>query len=185
MLSQAEFIRWLVARLENAGIDYMVAGSVASTFYGEPRSTYDVDVVIDGTDEQIRRFAASIASESYVTDSAVAEAIRSRSQFNVIEYATGWKADLILRKNRPFSIAEFRRRRDGTPAGVNAKIASPEDVILSKLEWSIMGESERQVRDACNLYRFQKGTLDEAYLDKWAEELGVTDLLRRARESAI
>lgn len=161
----------------------MVAGSVASGFYGEVRSTQDVDVVIDGSGEQIRRFAKSIASDGYVTEIAVEEAIRLRSQFNVIDYATGWKADLILRKSRPFNVVEFGRRRDGTPAGVEAKIASPEDVILSKLEWSKLGESERQFRDASNLYSLQKASLDEAYLDRWAEELGVANLLDLVRES--
>lgn len=182
-MTQEAFLRRIVACLDAAGIPYMVAGSVASGLYGEPRSTQDVDIVIDAAGERVERFVGSLGDDCYVSLSAVREAVRQRSLFNVIDYASGWKADFILRKNRPFSVSEFQRRREGKLIGVDAKVAAPEDVILSKLEWSKLSESERQLRDAATVYRTVRSSLDEAYLDRWAEDLDVVDLLRRVRGS--
>lgn len=180
-MTHDEFLRLVAARLQQADIPYMVVGSIASSFYGEPRSTHDVDIVIDPSAERLERFVREVASFLYVDATAAREALRRRDMFNVIDTSSGNKADLILRKNRPFNVSEFARRRFADPE--EFMIASPEDVILSKLEWSKLGESERQFRDASNLYSIKKEKLDEAYLDRWAEELDVTDLLRRVRES--
>lgn len=180
-MTQEAFLRRIIACLDQAGVAYMIAGSVASGLYGEPRSTQDVDIVIDASAERVERFVASLGDDCYVRLSAVREAIRERSLFNVIDYASGWKADFILRKDRPFSVSEFRRRRDGRPIGIDAKVAAPEDVILSKLEWSKLSESERQLRDASAVYRTVLSSLDEAYLDRWSEELDVVELLRSVR----
>lgn len=176
-----EFLRFVAARLQQADIPYMVVGSVASSYYGEPRSTQDVDIVIDPSSERLDEFVRDVGDSLYVDVSAARQAFRGRDMFNVVDTSTGSKADLILRKNRPFNVSEFARRRFADSEGFT--IASPEDVILSKLEWSKLGESERQFRDASNLYSLQRASLDEAYLDRWAEELGVADLLARVRES--
>jgi hypothetical protein len=97
--------------------------------------------------------------------------------FNVIETVSGWKVDLIVRKDRPFSEAEFARRRRLEVLGVDMMIASPEDVVLSKLEWARLGGSERQLDDVRGVLRLQGSALDVAYLRRWAVDLGVADLL--------
>jgi hypothetical protein len=99
--------------------------------------------------------------------------------FNVVEFATGSKADLILLKDRPFSREEFSRRRRMDVFGVPVWAVTPEDVILSKLEWSKMGEAERRFRDALGVAIVQAPRLELDYLGKWAVELGVEDLLNR------
>jgi hypothetical protein len=99
--------------------------------------------------------------------------------FNVIHLETGFKIDLIVRKSRAFSNEEFSRRRPAIVSGQARSFASPEDVILSKLEWSMLGNSERQFHDALNVARVQAGTLDREYLTRWAEDLGIAELLMR------
>jgi hypothetical protein len=178
-MSQAEFLGRLVALLEQAGIPFMVAGSLASGVHGEPRTTNDIDVVISPTAEQLRRFLASLGAAYYVSPQAALEAFHQRSMFNIIDLDTGFKADLILRKDRPFDLEEFGRRRTVTVLGNTAPVASPEDIILSKLEWSAITESDRQIRDALGVVMVQRDSLDLAYLRKWAKELGVADRLEK------
>lgn len=108
--------------------------------------------------------------------------------FNIIDFDTGWKADLIIRKERPFSVGEFSRRQWGTILGRSVAIASAEDVILSKLEWDKITPSERQFLDALNVAKVQWAALDQNYLRKWAADLEVSEkleeLLRQAKPTA-
>jgi hypothetical protein len=182
-----EYVVRLVGNLEAAGIPYMVAGSVGSTFHGEPRTSNDVDVVIDPTPEQLERLVPALAAEHYVSPEAAREALSRRSMFNIIDLGSGWKADLILRKDRPFSREEFSRRRPVSLLSTPVWLASPEDVILSKLEWSKITPSDRQLRDALGVAVNQWSHLDQEYLRRWARELGVEEpleqLLREAEAS--
>lgn len=177
-----DFVAWLAAALNRAEIPYMVAGSLASTFHGEHRATNDVDVVIAPDEPQLARFVESLGKEFYVSSAAARDALRRRGMFNVIHPGSGFKADLIVRKARPFSVEEFDRRRDAELLGVRVWLASPEDVILSKLEWSRQGESDRQFRDALGVAQSQWAALNREYLERWSAELGVHDLWLRLAE---
>jgi len=172
----------LVMKLENAGIPYMISGSLGSSLHGEPRATNDIDLVIAPTARQLDIFVQSLGEGYYVNGEAAQEAFRDRATFNVIDYQAGWKADLIFRRNRPFSLEEFRRRIQGNVVGIPVFVVSPEDAILSKLEW--FGESERQFRDAQGVAVVQWDTLDKEYLRKWARELNVEDLLENLLRNA-
>jgi len=99
--------------------------------------------------------------------------------FNVVHLETGFKVDLIVRKSRPFSRMEFSRRQPAFYLGANRWFATAEDTILAKLEWSKASGSERQFNDALNVAKLQKENLDQAYLENWAKELGVLDLLEK------
>jgi hypothetical protein len=102
-------LRKIIAALEAAHIPHMVVGSFASTAHGEPRTTRDLDLVIDPRPDQLNELLAALDAEHYYVDSDVAhDALRHRSMFNIIEIATGWKLDLVIRKARPFSIEEMQ-----------------------------------------------------------------------------
>jgi hypothetical protein len=176
-MTQEEFLAELAGRLEAAGIPYMVAGSHASSYHGQPRATQDVDLVIDPSPEQLDEFLTRLGDPFYVSPEAAHEALRRRSPFNIILVTDGWKADLIIRKERPFSLEEFRRRQVGQMHGRALPLASAEDVILSKLEWSRISQSERQLSDALNVAVALWPALDRDYLRKWASELGVANTL--------
>ena len=107
MIAQREFIKRLIALLDKAGIPYMVAGSVGSSFHGRPRATQDTDVVIDPTEDQFASFLALLEQGYYISLDAALDALRRRTMFNIVDLEGGWKADLILRKDRPFSRQEF------------------------------------------------------------------------------
>ena len=97
--------------------------------------------------------------------------------FNIIDVTTGWKADLILRKDRAFSREEFARRQPAIIAGTHTYISTPEDAILSKLEWHTISESDTQRKDVIEMIIANIDSLDRNYLKMWASELGLTGLL--------
>lgn len=182
-MSAADLLATIVAALDAAGVPHMLAGSMASSFHGEPRSTQDIDLVIDPDESSLREFAESLdRRQFYVGDPDAA--LRNRDQFNVIDLETGWKVDLIIRKNRPFSRTEFDRRRAIELLGVSTHLATAEDTILAKLEWARASGSERQMSDVVAILRVGQDELDAAYLQRWAGELGVADLLNRAMRRA-
>lgn len=163
----------------------MLTGSFASTHYGTSRSTQDVDIVIDLTDEQLRNLIESLNQTNYYAElNSALEAKKRESLFNVIDRETGWKIDLIFRKSRPFSQEEFDRRKVVTLDGLPIYMASAEDVIIAKLEWSKLGHSQRQIEDAGTIVRIRRGTLDGSYLEKWISELGLADQWSNAKKAA-
>jgi hypothetical protein len=183
-MTQEEFLGRMVEILEQAGVPFMVAGSHGSSFHGQPRTTNDVDLVIDPSAHQLEQFVALAGQQYYVSPEAARDAFRLRSMFNVIDFESGWKADLIIRKDRPFSVTEFQRRRPEILHGRSTPIATAEDVILTKLEWNRITPSERQLRDALNVAVVQWPTLDRGYLRTWAPALGVEDSLEELLREA-
>lgn len=179
MTGQRDFIEMLTSTLESLNIPYMLAGSVCSGFHGEPRATNGVDVVIGCSEDQLMAFVDEVAGRCYVDRTAARQAFRQRLMFNVIDLETGWKADLILLKDRPFSREEFRRRAIVSILGLSLYVASPEDTILSKLEWSRESGSDRQYRDALGVAALQWDRLDRAYLRHWGDVLGVGNAIRK------
>ena len=179
MSGESAFLREVAGRLEQAGIPYMVSGSLGSSFHGEPRATNDIDIVIAPDGSQLEALLASFGEEYYASEEAARRALRRGGAFNVIDAVGGWKADLIICRDRAFSREELSRREPAEVMGVKVAVVSPEDSILSKLEWAGQGESERQFRDALGVAAMRGADLDVAYLKKWAPELGVEPLLER------
>jgi hypothetical protein len=180
--SEQETLEAVVGHLERLSIPYMVTGSMASSHHGRPRTTHDADIVIEPSGESLESLLGAVAASGmYVSANAAREALRRRRQFNVIDTDSGFKVDLIIRKDRPFSREEFARRRAvALTARLTASIASPEDSILSKLEWARKaGESERQIEDAAAIVVIVGDVLDVAYIERWVDELGVAALWRR------
>ena len=162
--------------LRSAGVPFMVVGSLASTLHGEPRATRNVDIVIDPTAAQLADLLERFGDGTFYVDDAM-EALTHRDLFNVIHPGSGWKVDFVIRKDRPFSIAELGRREEVDLLGVGLDVATAEDTVLAKLEWARIGGSERQLSDAASVIAVSGDGLDWDHLRTWAEALGVTDLL--------
>lgn len=185
MRSQADLIRLFSGRLESAGIGYMLVGSLASSFHGEPRSTRDIDIVIDPSAESLNRFLREVMLDDFYVDGASAsEALASRTQFNIIDPSSGWKIDLIIRKDRPFSRQELGRRLAVRVLDVDTHVATAEDTIVAKLEWARSGESEQQLRDVVSILAASRDALDRTYLATWITALGLEQLWERAQQLA-
>lgn len=176
-----ETLREILARLEAQGIAYMVVGSVAAAAYGRQRATQDFDVVVEAGASALRALVRSLPEDRfYASEEAAMEALRYETQFNVLDMATGWKADLIPRKHRAFSETEFARRTRLEVMGVPMYVASVEDVIVAKLEWAKAGGSERQLEDVRTLVRLRGDLLDRAYVEQWVQRLDLREMWDRA-----
>ena len=177
MTDLAEFMSRITQILDTAGAPYMLVGSIASAFHGMPRSTQDVDIVVDLDVNTLEAVLGLLPEECYyVSADAAKDAVRRRGQFNVIDLASGWKADLIVKKSRPFSEQEFERRIRVTLLGIDVWLTSAEDSIISKLEWArLSGASERQLRDVSGILD-RAQSLDVDYIERWVSHLALSDL---------
>lgn len=180
-----ELLRKITVALESNGIPYMLTGSLASSMYGVPRATNDIDIVIAPTREQLLSMVQLFQRVGLTVERrAAVAALRRKTQFNVIDFSQGLKVDLILRKDRDFSVTEFDRRETHEVEGVRLTIASPEDVLLAKLEWARIGDSERQLIDAAGIIKVQGNSLDVSYLERWVEQLGLEEQWAAAQQKA-
>ena len=185
MTEQGELLRRIVGLLDEASIPHMVVGSLASSFHGEPRQTRDIDIVIDPTPEALRRLLELVPPDDFYADAeAATEALDRRTSFNLVEIHTGWKVDLIVRRDRPFSREELGRRLRVRLLDTDADVATAEDTVIAKLEWATEGDSERQLRDVAAILGTQESGLDHEYIGRWVRALDLEDAWSRARELA-
>lgn len=176
----------MVSTLDRAQIEYMITGSTASSLQGEPRLTHDLDVVVVISAVQIPALLAAFPSpDFYVSREAVEEAINTGGTFNVLDTREGDKVDFWMLTDSAFDQSRFRRRYEQEVLGVRLKVSSPEDTILAKLRWAALsGGSEKQFQDALRVYEVQAETLDVAYVEHWADRLGVREAWERIRAEA-
>jgi hypothetical protein len=180
-MSLAGLLADVLPRLDDIGIPYMVTGSLASSYHGEPRATLDLDVVIDPTEAALERLVDGLQDAGYYVDRDAAHAaLRTRGQFNAIGPDSS-KVDFILRRNRPLSVEEFARRQAADLLGTPGTIASAEDLVIAKLEWAVASESERQLRDVAGILAAAGEEFDEDYVERWVDALGLAETWRDVR----
>ena len=177
----------LVQAFDTLGVEYVVGGSLASSVYGVPRATQDVDLVADLKAANAENLERLLSGDFYVDADMIRDAIARRASFNVIHLATMFKADVFIMKPDAWSREEMSRARqedlDGPDGAVAIRFASPEDTLLHKLVWYRLGNetSDRQWSDILGVLKIQGDRLDTEYLERWAPQLGVADLWVRAR----
>ena len=176
MSAELDVLQDALARLDRERVPYMLTGSLALSYYAEPRMTRDIDLVIEFPDGDAKRLASLFEPEYYVSEADVERALRGRGMFNILHLQKLVKLDLIVRKDEPFRRHEFGRRVRVRLGGFDAWIATREDLILSKLVWAQSSGSEQQLRDVRSLLA---GAADLGYLQGWAAELGVARLLEK------
>lgn len=174
-MQDPDFISLFVAPLEAAGIRYMITGSVASSIYGEPRNTLDIDLVVLIQPDQIPLLHQLFPEDDFYLPPSDVVAIESRREahghFNIIHHHTGLKADIYLSRNHPtlpWALAHARRVQTTT---CEITIAPPEYVILHKLEFYRESGHQRHLRDIAGMIEQQQ--LDHQFLDSQLRQLGL------------
>lgn len=183
-------LRPVVLSLQSMNVRYYVGGSVASSVYGVGRTTLDVDLVAELSLEQIAPLVEDLKETFYISENMIRDAVKRRSCFNVIHLETMFKVDIFIPKNRQFDRSAISRIRKDTlgfgDSELDTYVASPEDVILNKLEWYRKGDevAQRQWDDVIGVLKIQAKNLDFDYLQKWAADLKISDLLERVISEA-
>jgi hypothetical protein len=163
---------------ESLDVPYLVTGSVASTAYGEPRMTLDIDIVAAIEERHVAGFLEAFPHEEYYVDrEEIMDALRRSGQFNIIHPASGLKIDVFVKGQNAFDDSRFSRgRRIAVAEGREAVFASPEDVILKKMEYFKAGGSDKHLRDIVGILKVSTEQMDRSYITLWAERLGLADI---------
>ena len=180
----------VVEVLEKLRIPYYLGGSLASSVYGTPRATQDIDIVADIQFQHVKLFVNSFTEEEfYIDEEMIKEAIASKSSFNIIHLEAMIKVDIFIFNDTSFAQSEMsRRRRELIMSDPESFVSlpTPEDIILQKLLWFNMGGrvSDRQWQDILGVINVQSNKLDLTYLNLWAKKLNLFELLQQALKDA-
>lgn len=166
-------------RLEGSGVDYMLVGSMAGNYWGVPRSTHDIDFVIEYGTTQVADILAAFRDEFFIQKVSVESALKPPHQFNALDNRSALKVDFFRVAGDDYEFERFRRRKRITLFDQPAWIAMPEDVLLHKLRWHTISPTDRQLTDARGICLVSGDVLDRDYLNHWAQQIGVSDLLKK------
>ena len=176
----------IIQAFEELRILYYIGGSVASSAYGNARSTLDVDLVTNLSPHHIKPLTKKLRKEYYIDPEMIAEAIKTKSSFNLLHLQSMLKVDIFILKDSTYSNKEFERKikdkLEDDEKTISIYLCSPEDIILNKLEWFKLGDeaSEKQWSDILGVIKVQSDNLDKDYLKYWAKQLEVSELLVKA-----
>jgi len=175
-MEQSELLRYVVTALERLGLRYFVTGSTVTIFFGEPRFTNDIDIVVSLPATAVSEFCRQFPEEEfYVSDEAARDAVRYRSQFNIIHPGSGLKIDVIVPPATEFNRLRFQRaQRVHAGPDWDATFSSPEDAIMMKMKYFQEGGSEKHLRDITGVLRTSGEKIDMAYIEQWAATLNLT-----------
>jgi len=178
-MNEIDIVRDISHRFEQAGIPYMLTGSMAMNYYAQPRMTRDIDIVIAITPEDVGRISALFRPDYYVSEQNIRESLAHESIFNLIHQESVIKVDCIIRKSSEYRRIEFERRQKISIVDFTTFIVSKEDLIISKLAWAKNSHSEVQLNDVRNLLATG---YEAAYLRRWTRELRLDNLLNECLE---
>ncbi len=173
-MNEIDVIRDVSRKLEEAGIPYMLTGSMAMNYFAQPRMTRDIDLVVALVARDVETIIRLFGTAYYVSEESVRESVACESIFNLVHLESLIKVDCIVRKSSEYRRTEFERRQKITLLDFTTWIVSKEDLIISKLFWAKDSHSEVQLRDVKNLLATG---FDEFYLKRWTVDLGLDRLL--------
>jgi hypothetical protein len=172
--------------LEALGVRYVIGGSIAASFWAQPRATADSDFAVDLDSVSVGALVSRLEEGWYVDPELAAEAVRRCGFFNVVHLEPFVKIDVFVPPNEGIHPNKWDRARRVDFAGSSVAVTSPEDIVLQDLDWYRRGGevAQQQLADSIRVLQEQGDRIDDAYLDEWAERIGVADLLKRVRATA-
>jgi hypothetical protein len=180
MSEELEVLKIVTGRLNDAGIPYMISGSIAANYYTIPRMTRDIDMVIELQQCNIDKFIGLFERDFYVDREMVTREVLRKGMFNLIHNQYVIKIDFIIKTSSPYQQVEFSRRIKVLVDQGSMWFVSPEDLVISKLIWAKDSHSEMQLKDVKNLVE-TVDNLDTGYIEQWLQKLGLEELYKEAR----
>jgi predicted nucleotidyltransferase len=180
-MSQLELLNKVIGNLNKHDIAYMLTGSIVSSIQGEPRTTHDIDILIELRQNDIPVLVQCFTGERYFLDEeSVVDAVKKKQMFNLIDTIEGDKIDFYILPESEYELNRFKRKIQIHILGLNVYISTPEDTIISKLRWcKLSGNSQKQFIDAKNVYKNQMNNLDLHYIKQWIGKLELTTLFEK------
>lgn len=177
-MEQLDFLKLIVQLLERAGVRYMIVGSYASGYWGEPRTTYDLDVVVSLLLSDVPQVASLFPeTDFYLSVPAAMDAVQQGGQFNVIHPESGNKVDFMVQDSTEWGCQQLDRRKlVEFGAGFQCYVGAPEDIILSKMLYYQEGQSPKHLRDIAGMLKVSSSQIDRDYIANWAGKLGILDI---------
>lgn len=171
----------IIAKLLNdLQISYIITGGIAVLVWGRPRFTADIDIVVELKEKDVDNLEKALRGLSdfgYIDRSMMERALKNKGEFNFIDGETGVKVDFWVSKDNELSHLQFQRKVEKDINGQKVYFISPEDLILSKLDWYKKSESTRQLEDVESVFKISGKILDKNYLNFWAKKLGFSETL--------
>lgn len=183
-MTQEEVLKTVIDRLHRIQVPYMLTGAIAVNYYGRPRLTHDLDLVVELESSMVKRIVVSLQSDFYVATEGILEALRHRTMFNALHQDTGLKVDFWLKGADRYDAARFQRRKRRKIFDRMMFITTAEDLITMKLKWYRDSSSEKHYLDALGVYQIQKDHLDLSYMKEWLSHFSITDLFERLKAKA-
>ena len=183
----SDLLRYTTVAIAGMGLRYFVTGSTATVFSGEPRFTNDIGVVVDLPEGRVAECCRQFPQDQlYVSIEAAQDAVRTKSQFNMIHPASGLKVDVIVPESSAFNQSRFDRARVVQPeSSVDAWFASPEDAIIKKMQYYREGRSEKHLRDITGVLKVRRGQIDLPYIQKWARQLDLDEIWAAVQQRVV
>jgi len=182
MAAFEEIVITVAERLREADIPYMMTGALTVNYFGRPRLTHDIDIVGQISINDIKRLRLIFEDIFFVDEHSIKIAISEKSMFSIIHKEEGVKVDFWILKGDEYNQKAFERRRWYPYQKIKISLATPEDMIIGKLEWYKMSGIEKHLEDASGIYYIQKDRLDLDYLEQWCRKKLVIDYLKKIRE---
>ena len=181
MSEELEVLKIVTERLNRANIPYMVSGSMAANYYTVPRMTRDIDIVIELKETDVDKFVDLFAGDFYINKEMIKKEVRRQGMFNLIHTQFVIKIDFIVKKSSPYQDTAFSRKREVLINSNPMWFVSPEDLVISKLNWAKDSLSEMQLKDVRNLLE-TVDNLDLKYIDKWISQLDLKKVYKEAKQ---
>jgi hypothetical protein len=174
-----------VEYLEKEKIPYMMTGALVVNYHGKPRMTHDIDFVVNITNKEIQKITELFNKDFFISEGSIRSALAENSMFNIIHKETGSKIDFWILKDDEYNKTAFARRKSYPYQEKEISLATPEDTIISKLEWYKMSDVEKHYFDAVNIYCIQGNNLDKNYITDWCQKKSLTELWRKIQKMLI
>lgn len=166
-----QLLHYICNWFNQSHVPYMVTGSVALNTYALPRSTFDIDIVIEVPLSKIDAFLQLFQKGFYINEEIAKSELLHKGigMFNIIDHQSGYKVDFIIKQHSLYEMVKFNNRKTVIFEQVPISVCSPEDLVISKLQWIQELQSERQMNDIKALLQYPN--LNKYYILQWIQEL--------------